>query len=87
MKEKNILLKGADRKTLPLLSIYDGPEDYPDKAVIRRWNIRGAIPVPEQECLLFDTVTQAHEAIMRTGQWIPIGRDDADVKCLYGSYI
>ena len=36
MKEKNILLKGADRKTLPLLSIYDRPEDYPDKAVIRR---------------------------------------------------
>lgn len=58
MKEKNILLKGADRKTLPLLSIYDRPEDYPDKAVIRR-----------------------------TGQWIPIGRDGADVKCLYGSYI
>lgn len=70
-----------------MLSVYYHPQDYPNNVVIRRWNVKNAIPVPTQDCLLFDSVKQAHNAIMNTGQWIPIGRDNADVKCLYCSYI
>ena len=83
----SILEKDRDKNTIPMLSVYYHPQDYPNNVVIRRWNVKNAIPVPTQDCLLFDSVKQAHNAIMNTGQWIPIGRDNADVKCLYCSYI
>jgi hypothetical protein len=61
--------------------IYERPSDYPDKFVVRRWELRGTEEiVPDQECRLADSLEEAR-GLIPDGLYC-VGRFAQDDPCI-----
>jgi len=61
---------------LEIWTIYDRPADYPDKFVIRKFDIVGQMIMPTEEINLADTVDEAREFIPEGLGLIPRSPED-----------
>lgn len=64
--------------TMPLFVVYENPEDFPGKYVVRLWQINRSIKktLPTPYCVVKDTVEEARKAIPHN--LYRFGRDSCD---------
>lgn len=65
---------------LRLWVIYEHPKDYPDKFVVRGWNIEhGGVNRPDKSVLLADSLKEARELVPQGLFHLPRFKDDDPV--------
>lgn len=61
---------------LEIWTIYDRPDDYPSKFVVRKFDIVGQMIMPTEEINLADTVDEARELVPEGLCLIPRSPED-----------
>lgn len=72
IKDISLAMATELTKRLPLLVVYDKPLDYPEKVVVRLFDLEKPTPY----IMLFDTVAQARERISEGFMCIPRSEQD-----------
>ena len=52
-----------ESKCLLIYAIYERPLDYPDRFVVRRWKVVGAIPTPEKVPMIANDLEDARACV------------------------
>lgn len=66
-------------------TIYDRPDDYPTRVVVRQHIVASGIPVPA-EAFWTNTVEEAI-AVLERGGLVALGRQPEDHPCVVGSWV
>lgn len=67
---------------VPMITIYNSPEDYPGKYVARLWDLH----TPTPYIVIADTLDEARAAIP-TGDMIQFSRDTKDDLCIVETWV
>lgn len=76
-------LEEARKHLPPIWTVYDHPEDFPDKFVVRV--AYGLIKEPQSSA--HDSLQDARESIWSRGGSFCLGRDPSDAPCIVESWI
>lgn len=71
----------------PLFAVYEKPEDYPDKYVVRLWQINRQLgkPLATRFCIVKDTLEECRQAL--PGGLYRLGRESSDDPVIIETWI
>jgi len=71
--------------SLPMITVYDHPSDFPNHYVARIWD--ASIPEATEDFVLYDSLDECRRDVVAAGFLIPIPRDPLDDVSIVVSYI
>lgn len=74
--------RDVDKCLIPLIVLYDHPQDYPDHIVARLWDIE----TPTNTVMIRRTAEEMHEAIRKLDDVVFMPRLPKDDKTIIGVY-